>query len=202
MEANRSFAKLAGILPPIETGIIIERDELIVLFDDLDTIEHAHARQYLPCDLCRRAAAGGYLNTLKWAVANGYSIGNGCTFRDAVANGHIDTAMFALECGIILESTLYLSSMNLAAEQGHLEVVMWLQSFGLYPLDMPAACISAAVGGHLAILQYLLDQGHLWEKAVVDAAAEWKHQHIVDWAIENKLPGAESYILDSKKELQ
>ena len=75
---------------------------------------------------------------------------------------------------------------NLAAENGHLDVLKWLvETFRVYP-DIDGA-LKAAEKGRLDVLQWMagIEDGYIDEE-VVNMAAEYGHLDIVKWIASSK----------------
>ena len=101
-------------------------------------------------DICLFAAKNGYLETLKWARANGRSW-NELTCAYAAKNGHLETLKWARENGCPWDGWTCAG----AAQGGHLEILKWSRVNGC-PWNK-RTCEYAAANNHLEILEWARD---------------------------------------------
>eukprot|EP00903_Cladosiphon_okamuranus_P009786 g9303.t1 len=128
---------------------------------------------------CTAAAAGGYLDTLKYAKSRGCSWDHH-TAMQAAKNGHLDVLQFVRAGGCPWEGS---TCCAVAVMGGHQEVLAWLRDEGC-EFDH-RCCALAAGGGHLDVVKYLRENGCEWTKTTCNGAAEGGHLEVLMWCREN-----------------
>lgn len=121
------------------------------------------------------AAAGGHLEILRWARAQGCGL-SPRVCRYAVQGGHLNTLKWTWKEGYPLDQ----DTCALAAENGHLEVLKWAREKGCSWDER--TCSGAACGGHLEVLMWARSQGCRWSKETCELAAMQGNIAILMWA--------------------
>ncbi|WZN59355.1 ankyrin repeat protein [Chloropicon roscoffensis] len=133
--------------------------------------------------LCRSAAGGGDLATIKWLRSKGKHFDQFCV-ADAAGRGHLEAIkeMRRSKARGTDESARARwgeDAVEQAAKGGHLEVVQWLRQNGC-PWNS-TTCYLAAKGGHLDVLKWLRDQDPPcpWNEETCTYAAEGGHLEVL-----------------------
>jgi hypothetical protein len=168
----------------------------------------------LPENLCHVAACTGKLQTLQWAMKEGF-MWDSVTLIGAAENGHLEVVKWLRKEGCPWYGSLFSidSVFSRVALAGHLEVIRWCVDNGCpydedicpnaargghleilqwakanhYSLD-EEVCFQAAEAGHLEVLQWLREQGCPWDESTTTQAAANGHLEILQWAYENGCP--------------
>ena len=104
---------------------------------------------------CSNAAAGGHLEVLQWARANGCEWHSG-TCSNAAEGGHLEVLQWARANGCLWNAY----TCSNAAAGGHLEVLQWARANGCE--WNATTCEQAAFEGHLEVLQWARTNGCPW----------------------------------------
>ena len=141
--------------------------------------------------LCKYAARGGQLETLKWAHANGCAW-NGMTCMYAARGGYLEVLQWARANGCPWNKAMCAA----AAINGHLELLQWAHANGCpWPVG---TCAAAVEGRHLEILKWAHANGCPWdaetcaEAAYVrmrmceDAAISGDRLEVAKWVMQNR----------------
>jgi len=103
-----------------------------------------------------KAAKGGHLKLLQWAMANDFPVGKP-TIAAAAKGGHLDIIKWLVERGCEWDEW----ALESAANRGHLDVIQWLVE--AHPNDVLSRSefitLCAAEGGHLHVLKRLREKG-------------------------------------------
>lgn len=129
---------------------------------------------------CTGAAAGGNLKLLQWARANGFDWHSG-TCAAAARHGHFEMLLWARENGCEMD----LHTCFCAAESGHLEMLKWTlaQDYGPEISDTQLVW-AASSGGHIHVLEWLLDCGREWDGTRVSYIVGTRgHLEMLEWAV-------------------
>ncbi len=77
-----------------------------------------------------------------------------------------------------------------AARNGHLDILMWCRANGCPWSD--STCYNAAFNGHLEVLKWAHENGCPWDDITCACAAENGHLEVLKWAYNNGCPWDES----------
>ena len=124
--------------------------------------------------LHRRAARGGYLDTLKYLKSEGATL-EACDCHAAAYGGHIDVLKYLKSEGVAFDQ----ETCNRAAERGHLAVLKYLKSEGVECNS--SACNEAAEGGHIDVLKYLKSEGVAFGQETCSDAARGGHIKVLKY---------------------
>merc|ERR1719313_1168234 len=133
--------------------------------------------------LCRSAANGGDLATIKWLRSKGKHFDQFCV-ADAAGRGHLEAIKEmrrSKEPGTDESARARWSedAVEKAAKGGHLEVVQWLRQNGC-PWDSMTS-FHAAHGGHLEVLQWVRQNGCPWDSMTSFHAAHGGQLEVLKW---------------------
>jgi hypothetical protein len=154
--------------------------------EDLATLKWLYAHDGLTVDqlstVANAAAGSNTLSTLLWAKSVGAAV-TGTTVITAVQQGHIEMVQRLIADGCAFNAA---ESFKYAVSYGQVDVLKWLDEH--HGKTQPTAdhMNSAATFGHLAVCQYLREQGYKWSKEskeAVNAAAHSLHHDVVKWLI-------------------
>ena len=127
-------------------------------------------------DTCAKAAEGGHLEILQWAIKNGcenlnilssaaysgnleildWAYNRVCEI--AASLGHFYVLKFASEMGCKLNVNVCIK----AAELGHLGILKWLTENGCKLSG--EVCVNATRSGHLKVLKFVVERVCKWDK--------------------------------------
>jgi hypothetical protein len=159
--------------------------------EDLPTLKWLHAHDGLPVArlsiVTHTAAGSNKLSTLQWATSVGAAF-TADTILAAVQHGHIEMVQYLIADGCAFNRA---ESYKHAISRGQLDVLKWLdEHHGKTKATADDMC-TAATFGHLAVCQYLREQGYKWSKEskeAVTAAAHSEHHDVVKWLITECCP--------------
>jgi hypothetical protein len=158
---------------------------------DLATLNRVHSHNSITIDQLSRAAdaaaGGNKLSTLLWAQSVGAALTE-ATRMAAVEYGHIEMIQHLIADGCVFNAA---KCYRHAVQYGQKDVLKWLDEH--HGKTQPTAdhMNSAASFGHLAVCQYLREQGYNWSKEskeAVNAAAHSQCFDIVKWLITERCP--------------
>ncbi|WZN59600.1 ankyrin repeat protein [Chloropicon roscoffensis] len=136
--------------------------------------------------LCRSAASGGDLATIKWLRSKGKLFDHFCVM-DAAGRGHLEAIKEmrrskAPGTGESARARWNCGAVATAAEGGHVEVLQWLRQNGC-PWGN-STCYNAARGGHLDALKWARSQDPPcpWGYMTCAYAAQGGHLEVLKWA--------------------
>jgi len=142
----------------------------------------------LPWDVgtCASAAAGGHLKLLMWARES-HCPWNAWTCTDAAKGGHFELLKWAREQGCPWNFSCY----RAAAHCGRLDILQWLHSqkcpTKTHGRRRRAFGCSNLMGNcNLEMIQWLHQQGFLFNKYSLSTAAEGGHLEVLQWLHEEK----------------
>ena len=115
-------------------------------------------------DVCWAAAKIGSLEILKWLRENG-SPWSKDTCMFAGAHRRWEVLKWALANGCEYDVRL----LNSFASEGQLHILKWMKENGYFE---PIQCWYAVAGGHMDVLEWLLDNGCPWEDRILTYALE------------------------------
>ncbi len=90
--------------------------------------------------------------------------------------------LYKLKYAIQNKCSLSVVVCEMAAQYGHLDVIIWAQEFGMFTRRI---CSIAATFGHLNIIKWAKSDGYTWDENVCENAALNGHLNILKWAREN-----------------
>lgn len=101
------------------------------------------------------------------------------------ANGHVEVLRFIQSEQLFYNIKIPLSGLKLAVQNGHLEMVELLYSKTYIGLNDHSYMVkTAAIYGHLEILQFLLNQRPWIGNIILDLAVQNGHLKMVEWFID------------------
>ncbi len=106
----------------------------------------------------------------------------------AIANGCVCCADAAEDCGLFEEAHCE-TVCEVAARNGHLELLQWARSRG-HPWDTWTCVNNATRNGHLALLQWIreVEPSCPWDWCICSSAAAGGHLELLQWAHDNGRP--------------
>jgi hypothetical protein len=132
------------------------------------------------------AARDNKLSTIQWAKSNDAAFA-GDTIRAAVRYGHKDVVEYLMAEHPACKAECY----EYAMTYGQLSILRWLDEHYGYTRPTAMNMSMPATYGHLAVLQYVREQGFEWDddsSEVVTQAALNEHHDIVKWLITEGCP--------------
>jgi len=132
------------------------------------------------------AARYGHCSILEWMHTQevGDRVWNGRVGAAAVKGGHADVLKWLRS----VDRPWGQGLCDEAAENGDLEMLMWLVESG-YALDENGCCCGrAAAGGHLHVLKWLRERECTWDCVTMIGAAQGGHIDVLEWAHANGCP--------------
>lgn len=169
-------------------------------FDDmLQSPSHAAMLTETECDryenkICPTAAAGGHLETIKWARRKGLGWGIRTATTDRAAKGgYLELFQWCVANGCPWKY----GACDLAASGGHLELVRWCTSKGCPLAD--TTCAGAAAGGHLDVLKWCRARNCKWDGATCAQAARGGHLGVLQWCIQQGCPVNQDTALEAAR---
>lgn len=161
-------------------------------------------------EFCPLAAAGGYLELLKWATEQGAPFDARSVAYRAAKHGHLDvlkwinSEVLFCHCSITsgaaegglnvlqwvvnearwrVQPKWHLNTCAIAARKGDLPMLQWARGRGA-PWTNDVS-YEAANGGHLEVLMWAIDHGAGWHPKACLIAAEKGHLEVLKWARSN-----------------
>jgi Ankyrin repeats (3 copies) len=133
------------------------------------------------------AAQSGCVDKLSWLAAHCKLRFDEAVMGTAAESGHLHVCQFLYN----QQCPWNLFSCSWAASAGHVHVVRWLQQHGC-PWDSNTVLLAAAAGGHISVMQYVLEQHNTTAAQLTDAlnaAGTYSHSAAAQWLREQQ--GAE-----------
>jgi hypothetical protein len=135
-----------------------------------------------PCDtdVCAYAAQNGHLETVRFLHESGCPWDPTTICIEAAVSGNLELLQFLKDQGCAFTDL----AMNAAAELGHLET---LHEIGC-PWDAGGICKIAAESGSIELLQYLKQQGCVFDHFVMNTAARCGHTDVCQYLCAEQCP--------------
>ncbi|WZN62003.1 ANK_REP_REGION domain-containing protein [Chloropicon roscoffensis] len=153
------------------------------LLKKMDSAKELNINNY---ELCRSAAGGGDLATIKWLRSKGSQFDQGCV-ADAAGRGHLEAIKEmrrskARGTGESSRARWSEHAVEEAAKGGHLGVVQWLRQNGCPWSSMTS--LRAAQGGHFDVLKWVRSQDPPcpWNWLTCSEAAKGGHLEVLKFA--------------------
>lgn len=173
--------------------------ENAALYGYLDVIIWALRNRYkFNKKVYSNAAKNGYLDLIKYFRNLDCTDWDVDTVLNAAAYDHLDILKYAIENGCNYSTKIYpnaaCSSMcnmhSYAALYGHLDILIWCKQFDPELFDSKQMHIinNAANGGHLHVLQWLKNEGYIWNSQTFCNAARGGHLHILKMLKDDNCP--------------
>ncbi|SHO33417.1 Ankyrin repeat-containing domain [Cedratvirus A11] len=129
---------------------------------------------FVPEDICEKAAGKGYLHILKWARVQRYPW-DYKVCSEAAYNGHLKVLQWLKDNNCPWSAYTFLS----AVAGGHLDILQWCKEQDC-PVD-GNNCRIAACFGQLDVLKWCVEQGYPIDVNAYRDASIKKHKHIIQW---------------------
>ncbi|KAG3004910.1 hypothetical protein JG687_00015751 [Phytophthora cactorum] len=146
-------------------------------------------------DAIAHAAANGRLDLVQWYCEMKGPYAFGWNVMDAaVAHNHMDVVQFLDN---VLGNRCTRRGLERAAGNGHLNVVIWLNYSRYYEIRTFKSLENAIAGGHLDIVQYVMQTVEVaytsWTQAALTAAVTYGQRRILQWLHDRASTEAEMY---------
>ncbi|TDH73963.1 hypothetical protein CCR75_002628 [Bremia lactucae] len=134
-------------------------------------------------DAIAHAAANGRLDLVKWYCEMKGPYAFGWNVMDAaIAHNHMVVVQYLNQ---VLGNRCTRRGLERAALNGHLRAVKWLNDSRYYEIRTFKSLENAIIGGHLDIVQYVMQTVEVaytsWNQAALAAAVTYGQRHILEW---------------------
>ncbi|KAE8977802.1 hypothetical protein PF011_g23501 [Phytophthora fragariae] len=134
-------------------------------------------------DAVAHAAANGRLDLVQWYCKMKGPYAFGWSVMDAaVALDHMDVVQYL---DSVMGNRCTRRGLEMAARNGHLRVVRWLNDARYYEIRTFRSLENAIAGGHLHLVKYVMENVVVaytsWTQAALTAAVSFGQRHILQW---------------------
>lgn len=146
-------------------------------------------------DAVAHAAANGRLDLVQWYCEMKGPYAFGWSVMDAaVAHDHMDVVQYL---DSVVGNRCTRRGLELAARNGHLRVVQWLNDTRYYEIRTFRSLENAIAGGHLHLVKYVMENIVVaytsWTQAALTAAVSFGQCHILQWLHDRASADAAAY---------